>query len=143
MVTISKSLMRVLIVEDEPDYSKLLASLFNKWGFSTSCAYDGEEALLSAKCNPPDLITLDINMPPKTGLSFYINMKTVGDLRDVPVIIITGLAQARDIDDLSTRIKSVLESKGLPPPDAYIVKPIDNRILLDIVNTLLDITAVQ
>lgn len=138
MATISKSIRRVLIVEDETDYSELLKSIFIDWGFSTSCAYDGEEALVSVKSDPPDLITLDINMPPKTGLSFYINMKSLMVLRNIPVIIITGLAQARDIDDLKYRVGSVLEAKGLPLPYAYLVKPIDNQMLRDIVDNLLN-----
>jgi len=61
---------RVLVVEDEPDFAAFMASLLCGLGYSVVTARDGEEALSQVQACPPDAITLDIQMPRKSGLLF-------------------------------------------------------------------------
>ena len=91
-------------------------------------AKDGSEALDKIKEGLPDLITLDITMPEKSGVRFYRDMKENDAWKDVPVIIITGIS--KDFEKfISTRSQ-------VPPPDGYLSKPIDREDLLKLVEKL-------
>ena len=65
----------VLIVDDEPDFRVYLSTFLEDNGFLTVTAKDGDEALAKVQRNRPDLITLDITMPEKSGVRFYREMK--------------------------------------------------------------------
>ncbi|MBI4878467.1 MAG: response regulator [Planctomycetes bacterium] len=122
----------VLIVEDDPDFSYLLSSLLGRRGFRTARAYDGVEALEHVKRSRPDLVTLDLQMPNKAGTLFYRQMKSRPDLREVPVIVITGLT--RISGDPENVVRSLLLSERLPPPFAFMEKPCDLRRLFLLVD---------
>ena len=54
---------RILIADDEPDILEIVHYNLTKEGYHVSTAKDGEEALIKAKSQKPDLIILDIMMP--------------------------------------------------------------------------------
>ena len=56
----------------------------------------GVEGLEAVKKSRPDLICLDLQMPGETGTGFYRKLRNRRDLRDIPVIVIRGLA-GRDV----------------------------------------------
>ena len=62
---------KVLIIDDEKDMRVYLEALFRKEGFETETAENGEQGLWLAEANRPDLITLDILMPKKSGIKAY------------------------------------------------------------------------
>jgi CheY-like chemotaxis protein len=115
----------ILVVEDEPDTVTYLSTLLEDAGYSTVAAEDGEQALEKVRANRPDLITLDITMPTKSGVRFYRDMKESNQWKDIPIIIVTGVS--KDFEKfISTR-------RQVPPPDGYISKPIDREQLLSLV----------
>ena len=59
---------RILIVDDEQDIRTYLSTLLGDQGYETSEARDGGEALQMVQEGAPDLITLDISMPGKSGM---------------------------------------------------------------------------
>ncbi len=61
----------LLIVEDELDFAGLIEAVLRSDGYSTTVSLNGEDALEQARYWPPDLVTLDIEMPRKSGLFFY------------------------------------------------------------------------
>ncbi len=122
----------VLIVEDDPDFSYLLSSLLARRGFQTARAYDGVEALEHVNRCRPDLVTLDLQMPNKAGTLFYRQMKSRPELRDVPVIVITGLTRING--DPENVVRSLLLSEKLPHPFAFLEKPCDLRRLFLLVD---------
>jgi CheY-like chemotaxis protein len=119
----------VLVVDDEPDVVAYLSALLKDSGYETIEASDGEQALASARQRLPDLVTLDITMPEMTGVRAYRTFREAPDLKQVPIVIITGVAhEFRQF--ISTRSK-------VPPPDGYLEKPIKPEDLLAEVRRLI------
>ncbi len=71
-----ESRKKILIVDDEQDIRAYLSTLFGDQGYETQAAGDGEEARKQMEAGAPDLITLDISMPEKSGIRFYRDMKS-------------------------------------------------------------------
>ena len=118
----------ILVIDDEPDTVVYISSLLEDNGYATVSAKDGAEALEKVKEGRPDLITLDITMPETSGVRFYRDMKENDALKDIPIIIITGIS--KDFEKfISTRSK-------VPPPEGYLSKPIDQEELLKLIKGL-------
>jgi CheY-like chemotaxis protein len=118
----------ILIVDDEPDVLTYLSTLFEDSGYATVSAKDGNEALSKVKEKAPDLVTLDITMPNKSGVRFYREMKESAGWRKVPIIIVTGV---------SGEFKTFISTrKQVPPPEGYLSKPIDKTEILKLVKKL-------
>ena len=84
---------KILIVDDEQDIRAYLSTLFGDQGYETEAAGDGEEARKQMEAGAPDLITLDISMPEKSGIRFYREMKADERWKTIPVIIVTGVSE--------------------------------------------------
>ncbi len=119
----------VLVVDDDPDALTYLTTLLADNGFSAVSARDGSEALRSIAEHRPDLVTLDITMPEKSGVAVYRAIKEDEHLKQVPVIIVTGVS-----DDFQKFISS---RKQVPPPEGYLRKPVDADEFLRLVNSLI------
>ena len=126
--------LRILVVDDEPDFVAYVKMVLEEAGHAVMTAFDGEEALARVRKAPPDLVTLDIQMPRKTGVLFYRQMKTDPRLREIPVIVMSGLRRMNDY--ASSFIECFFQSERLKvsPPERYLDKPIDKAGLLDAVN---------
>ncbi len=82
---------KILVVDDEKDIRMYLTSLLMDNGYETCTAEDGFSAIGIAREERPDLITLDLMMPNKSGTDFYRQLARDADLKDTPVIIVSGL----------------------------------------------------
>ena len=83
---------RVLIVDDDPNISDYLVTLLEDNGYATFTASDVREGLNVAKKEKPDLITLDLEMPGEWGPRFYRQISQDKELKNIPVIVISGLS---------------------------------------------------
>jgi two-component system cell cycle response regulator DivK len=119
----------VLIIDDEPDTLTYFSSLLEDNGFETVTAEDGAQAIALVRQKAPDLITLDVTMPEKSGVRCYRELRENEQWRAIPVIIITGVA-----DDFRTFIST---RKQVPPPDGYLRKPVEAADLLNMVRSLI------
>lgn len=108
---------RVLIVDDDQDTLRYLAAWFTDAGFEALMASDGHEALELATAHRPALISLDMSMPEKSGLSTYRDLRAQPELKEIPVIFITAIGVA--FRELSSR------RRGIPEPEGFLTKPID------------------
>src|SRR3990167_4462273 len=81
----------VLIVEDDKVLRSMYKKLLENHGYSVSVAEDGEEGLLKAVSEKPDLILLDIRMPKMDGLTMMDNLRRNEFGKTVPIIIFTNL----------------------------------------------------
>jgi CheY-like chemotaxis protein len=86
---------KIMIVEDDPIVVKYLKTLFDDNGYETLVAYDGTEAEDIVKDTKPDLITLDLELPKEWGPRFYRKMRKNEELKDIPVIVISGLSNPK------------------------------------------------
>jgi DNA-binding response OmpR family regulator len=118
---------RILVIDDEPDIVDFLTTLFRDHGFETLSAYDGEAGLELARQYAPDLITLDITMPKKSGVAVFRDLRSDPKLSRVPVYIITGVNEFRQL----------VYSRSSLPPEGYMEKPIDPEALLRDIETIL------
>jgi DNA-binding response OmpR family regulator len=80
----------VLIVDDDPDYRKLLQNRLDNAGFSTGEALDGAEAIEILKVESYDVILLDLNMPRMGGYEVMQWMQEQPNTRDTKVIVLTA-----------------------------------------------------
>ena len=83
---------RILVVDDERDIVEFLTELLEDSGYEVTPAYSGIEAMQSIAKERPDLILLDLLMPEETGTGFYRKLHNKKEYRDIPVIVISGLA---------------------------------------------------
>lgn len=102
----------VLIVEDEPAQMELLAYNVEAEGFRVLRADNGEEGLLIAEEDQPDLIVLDWMLPNLSGIEVCRQLKRKSETKQIPIIMLTARGQEED------RIRGL--DTGA---DDYVVKP--------------------
>lgn len=83
---------KILVVDDEPDVRAFLTAVLEKRGYQVVTAENGRQAYVKAEQQQPDLIVLDLAMPKQTGTDFYRRLLKNERLRDVPIIVVSGLA---------------------------------------------------
>jgi len=113
----------VLVVDDEDDVLNYLSSALKASGFNVVIAHDGFEAIEQVKKHNPDLISLDLVMPKRSGVKFYRELIKNKEWSQIPVLIVTGHAR----DDLG---KADLKNLTMSGPEVYLEKPVkpDNYI---------------
>jgi CheY-like chemotaxis protein len=82
----------ILLVEDSKFQRISTARDLQRAGHSITCAMDGDEALLLARAQPPDLILLDMLLPKMSGLDLLKALKADPATHAIPVIVLTGLS---------------------------------------------------
>ena len=111
---------RILAIEDHEENRRLLRDLLTSFGYELSEAVTGEDGLVAAEANPPDLILMDIQLPGIDGYEVTRRIKANPALRHIPVIAVTSYALSGD------------DVKALEAGcDAYVTKPFDPAELLE------------
>ncbi|WP_420264167.1 response regulator [Candidatus Magnetominusculus dajiuhuensis] len=82
---------RVLVIDDEEAIRGYLSTILSESGYDVVEAVDGEDGLSKAREMRPDLITLDVMMPKKTGVFVLGELRRDGELANVPVIMLTSV----------------------------------------------------
>ena len=114
---------RILVTDDEPDFVTFVSAVLEDHGASVFKAYSGDEALELARREKPNLITLDISMPGKSGKEVFEEMRADSDLKRIPVCIITGRPELRRL----------IYDRPVPPPEGYMDKPVtEDGLLLNV-----------
>ncbi len=116
---------KILIADDEADILEIIQYNLVKEGYDVITAKDGDEALLKAKNNKPDLIILDIMMPKKTGDEVCEILRSQPAFKNTLIVFLTAL------NDESSHIKG-LETGA----DDYVSKPVSPKVLVSRVNAL-------
>lgn len=114
---------KILVIDDDLNVRDYIVSLFKDNGYEVYTAGDVKNGLEEAKKNLPDLITLDIEMPGEWGPRFYRQLSADPELKNIPVIVISGLSGHQ-----YAVVKAV----------ASISKPFDRDKLLNIVKDTLN-----
>ncbi len=122
----------LLIVDDEPHMTYLLAGKLRRAGHTTRVAGDGEEALLIATERVPDLILTDFQMPYIDGLALAQRLRELPDTAQTPVVMLTARGHKVSDDELArTNIKHLLP------------KPFSGNDVVKLVAELLDASKQQ
>lgn len=93
----SDSKPKILVVEDEDFLRKMYQVGLEKEGLEVVTASDGEQALEVCGREEPDLILLDLVLPKKTGFEVLATLKEDEHTKDIPVVVLSGLAQKKDV----------------------------------------------
>jgi len=129
---------RILIVDDEDDVITYLSALLTDAGYQVVTARNGVEAMEAVEKQRPDLISLDITMPEKSGVRFYREMRENPDLAGVPIVIVTGVTNPwAGKDGEGTFEKFISSRKQIPAPDGFFEKPVERKEYLAKVAELL------
>ena len=80
----------ILVVDDDEDFRSGLRMALEMKGYQVDDAEDGEQALAKLAEKPPLLVLLDLQMPVMNGREMLQRMRANAELRDVPVVIISG-----------------------------------------------------
>jgi len=126
---------KILVIDDEPDERLYLSILLEDNGYETDMAEDGIEGLHKIRTSPPDLITLDITMPGKSGAILFRELRGDPAFDTIPIVIVTGVSGLGGKPD--EFLKYLSSRKNTRPPEGFISKPINQRKLLDAIKTLL------
>lgn len=119
---------RILIVDDDPDIAEAARLVLEREGYEVASAtnrLDGMEALVEC---PPDLLILDVMMEePDDGLRMARTIRKGGNT--VPIMMLTSINATMGL--------TVDKDDEMVPVDAFHSKPIDPRVLVAAVKTLL------
>jgi CheY-like chemotaxis protein len=119
------SMMRVLVVDDEPTIRELVAEALRDAGYRVETAANGAEALdVMRSAPPPRAIVLDLMMPRLDGTSFVELMRLNPRLSSVPIVLVTAAyGGAKAAERIGAR--------------AYITKPFELDDLVDAVSRII------
>ena len=111
----------MLIVDDEVDVANYFASVLAEAGINVVTVNDGDEAIDAIQRRVPDLISLDLVMPRKSGIRVLMELRKNPGWRRIPVIIVT--AHARD-PEIQRNLSEVLADSTMVGPSLYLDKPV-------------------
>jgi CheY-like chemotaxis protein len=113
----------VMIVDDDDCVRDAIAMLLERQGYRVNCCADAVDALDQlAADSEPDLILLDLLMPRMDGWEFRVKTRRVPRWAGIPLIVLSG--------DTSVKAAAI-------HADAYLPKPIEQRVLLETVENVL------
>jgi two-component system OmpR family response regulator len=125
-ISTSSALQRILVVDDEPNISELIATSLRFVGFDVRTASNGSQALIAAEEFRPHAIVLDVMMPGQDGFEVCRQLRQDG--HNVGVLFLTAKDTTEDkIEGLSNRIGG----------DDYLTKPFSLEELVARVRALL------
>src|SRR5207245_9549022 len=81
---------RILVVDDEPDITALVAYHLAKEGYRVTTAGTGADALRSAREERPDMVVLDLMLPGHSGFEVLAELRRRDATRDVGVLLLTA-----------------------------------------------------
>ncbi len=126
---------KVLVVDDDPDVRLFSVTVLEENGYTPLEAEDGESGLKMIKAEKPDLVILDVLMPRQSGVRLYRELKTARALKDVKIIILSGIAKKTFLRSQ----KALTEFGGaqIPEPEIYLEKPVEPDELADVIKKVL------
>lgn len=116
----------VLIVDDNEKSLDLLNDFIGSWGYKTSTASQGMEAINLAKEQRPDVIVLDVMLPGMSGYEVCLELKNEPATRMIPIVLVTALT------DVENRIHAF--NVGA---DHFMSKPVNYKELRAVIECLL------
>ncbi|MBF0246762.1 MAG: phosphate regulon transcriptional regulator PhoB [Alphaproteobacteria bacterium] len=116
----------ILIVEDEPPQAEMLSYNLLKEGFRLMIAEDGEDGLMKARDDLPDVIVLDWMLPGVSGIEVCRQLRSAPETKDIPVLMLTARGEEED------RVRGIETGA-----DDYVVKPYSPREVIARIKALL------
>lgn len=115
----------ILVVEDNPDNMITVKAMLDD-KYKVIEAVDGKQGVKMAKKHVPNLILMDIALPIMDGYQAFKSIRTIDDLKHIPIVALTASAMEQDRE-------KILEH-GF---DSYIAKPIEEKVFYNTINRVL------
>jgi len=120
----------VLVVDDDPDFVQVTRTVLEKEGFEVISAVNGDQGLARARSEHPDLVILDVMMSSVLdGVNVSGTMREDKDLRHIPLIMISSIAQSEHADQFPT--------DEYVHVDSWLSKPVQPQELIRKIDALL------
>ena len=116
---------QILLVEDSVTMQKVVQITFAREDYQIIATTNVDDALAKCQQQRPDIVLADASLPGKTGYELAASLRADGNLKDVPVLLMTGHFNPYD--------EPRAQKSGI---DAHIIKPFDTQSLIDKVATL-------
>lgn len=110
---------RLLLADDDKDLVATVSMVLKRKGYEMITASDGQECVMKAQSEQPDLILLDYAMPKMDGTAALVKLKAIKETQNIPVIMLTG-------HDEKEKMASAQKSGAVD----YVVKPCEYPVLL-------------
>lgn len=123
MAAIAKS---ILIIEDDPSFSRAINHIVEKEGYDVSTASNGMTGLRMVRENPPDLLILDVMLPGLDGFEICSQLRSDPPTAELPIIMLSAKGQETDRE---TGLKVGASE--------YLTKPVNRELLLETISRLL------
>jgi CheY-like chemotaxis protein len=117
----------ILIIDDEEYIRRMIGFVLEGSGFDVLQASSTNEGLKMMRTSHPDVITLDLMMPERSGLDLLATKQADPDIRDIPTIVITAVGIQADLK----RAEELGASMTLN-------KPFSQRQLVDTIHSVLE-----
>jgi DNA-binding response OmpR family regulator len=117
---------KILIVEDDPSFSRAINHMIGKEGYDVITASNGMTGLRMAKEENPDLLILDVMLPGLDGFEICSQLRGEPKTSKLPIIMLSAKGQEAD------------KTTGLKVgASEYLTKPVDRVVLLEKISALL------
>ncbi len=106
--------MRILAVEDEPEYLEMLQEVMQGIGHSITIARNGKDGLEILDRQPIDVIVSDVKMPIMNGVEFHKQVRLRQAHSNTPFIFLTGVNDVAEVKDECTTDADLVLQKPFP-----------------------------
>lgn len=125
---------KLLLIDDDPDFVSGIKSILDAANFEVDVAYNPKDGLQALQSKTYDLLLLDIMMGRGAeGIMIARKMRKDAKLREIPVLIITGMRE---------QIAFLFPGEPIHPRfvevDELVEKPVEPKMLIDKVNALIE-----
>jgi PAS domain S-box-containing protein len=103
---------RILIVDDDDDFRTLMKTQLSYAGYTVFDARDAASAIHIARTAHPDVITVDLLMPGVDGWSFIDRLRQAPDLANIPIVVVSGAANAKHDSRLPIDVSVIAKGEG-------------------------------
>jgi DNA-binding response OmpR family regulator len=144
---------KILIIDDDLNATRYLSVVLEEEGFEAITANDGSEGWQKIQENEVDLIVLDVMMPKKTGFTLFKQLKRDEKLKNIPVLMLTGVAASlEEMDDAAAdteerpfdgmreslrKMIATMREEGQIKPEMFVDKPVDPGAFMERVRRLI------
>lgn len=124
---------KLLIIDDDPDFVDGIKSILEKADYAVDVEHNPKDGLNRLHTEPPDLLLLDIMMGRGAeGIMIARKMRNDTELREIPVLIITGMRE-----QIAFLFPGEPVHPGFVSVDELVEKPVEPQFLLERVSALI------
>jgi CheY-like chemotaxis protein len=106
--------MRILAVEDEPEYLEMLEEVMKSIGHTITIASNGADAMDILERQTIDVIVSDVKMPSMNGIEFHQKVRALPAYRNTPFVFLTGINDLTEVRGVCKEDCDLLLQKPFP-----------------------------